>query len=184
MKKLFLSFLMSLSFVVCLFSQTVKPNQEEIDFFNIYNLTMFRSQEKLTLMHKRGNITKLGKETIKGDISGTLMYHARIKGLGGDVKMIYKNYSDFGNFIVNGETNTTAKMNMRGHMYGTAKVTDLNGKLIATIKYDDLQIIHGVDGGGGYWVQLAGKKPVFVGWNEIDRPDREEEFVEGDEDSE
>jgi len=96
--------------------------------------------------------------------------------------MIFKNYSDFGDIIVNGETNTTAKMNMRGHMYGTVKVTDPKGKLIATIEYTPLQIIHGVDGGGGYVVQLAGKEPVIVGWNEVIRPDREEEFIEGEED--
>lgn len=185
MEKLFFTgFFFCLSCVFLFSEQPVKTNQEEIDFFNIYNLTMFRSQEKLTLMHKKGNIPKLGKETIKGDLSGTLMYHAKIKGFGGDVKMIYKNYSDYGNIIINGETNTTAKMNMRGHMYGTAKITDRKGNLLATIKYDELQIIHGVDGGGGYWVQLAGKESEFVGWNEIDRPDREEEIIEGEDDSE
>jgi len=181
MKKIFLSvILLSLSSLF-LFSEPVNPHHEEIDFYNSYNKTMFRSQEKLTLMHKKGNITKLGKETIKGDLSGTLMYHAKIKGLGGDVKMIYKNYSDFGDYIINGETNTTAKMNMQGHMYGKVTVTDMHKKLVATIIYDELEIIHAVDAGGGYTVQLAGKEPVFLAWNEVWRPEREEEIIEEEE---
>lgn len=153
----------------------------ELAFFNKYNITMFSSQGKLTLMHKRGNISKLGKEIVKGNVSGTLKYHARIKGLGGDVKMIFKDYCDFDGFTVNGESNVTAKMNMRGHMYGTVVVTDKDGAEVGRIIYDELQIIKGVDGGGGYTVILAGRDPVWIDWDKVLRIDREEEDISMDE---
>lgn len=153
----------------------------EIAFFNRYNITMFSSQNKLTIMHKRGNISKLGKEVISGEKSGTLKYHARIKGLGGDVKMIFKDYCDFDGFIVNGESNVTAKMNMRGHMYGTVIVTDSNGVEQGRIVYDKLEIVKGIDGGGGYTVTLPGREPVWVEWDKVLRIEREEEDIGMDE---
>lgn len=155
-------------------------HDEALEFFNNYNISVLGSQEKLTLMHKRGTFTKLGKETIKGDISGTLTYHARIKGFGGDVKMIYKNYSDLPGMVITGESNVSAKMNMHGWMYGKIYITDSKKNPLAEIDYNSLEIVHGVDGGGGYYITLTGKAPVFLKWDEVNRPDREEEFYDED----
>lgn len=158
-----------------------KEVSPEIAFFNRYNITMFSAQNKLTLMHKRGNISKLGKEVVSGNKSGTLKYHARIKGLGGDVKMIFKDYSDFDGFTVNGESNVSAKMNMQGHMYGTVVVTDKNGTEQGRIVYDKLEIVKGIDGGGGYTVTLPGREPCWIDWDQVLRIEREEEDIGMDE---
>lgn len=66
-------------------------------WFREYNKTIMRSQAKLTLMHKSSDKDKLGTETIKGDVSGSLTYKAdsNIAKPGAEIKMPYTNYADF-----------------------------------------------------------------------------------------
>lgn len=64
-------------------------------WFREYNKTIMRSQAKLTLMHKSSDTDKLGTETIKGDVSGSLTYKSNLAGLGAEIKMPYTNYADF-----------------------------------------------------------------------------------------
>lgn len=107
-------------------------------WFREYNKTGKSSQEKLTLMHKSNNMDKLGSETIKGDISGTLSYKAAVAGLGAEITMHYTNFADkfisddetLGiKFIFNGNTDTTSNMSANGNMHETVtcgtKVVDV-----------------------------------------------------------
>lgn len=64
-------------------------------WFREYNKSIMHSQSKLTLMHKSSDTDKLGTETIKGDIRGSLTYKSSIKGFGAEIKMPYTDYSDF-----------------------------------------------------------------------------------------
>ena len=128
-----------------------------------FNKTMMSSQDKLTLMHKSGTTDKLGTETVKGAISGTLYYNASIAGLGGRVIMEYTDYADFyvegdkdadGNpdiyFLVNGNTNTSAEMSQDGTMDGTVTCV---GMYPGKVYYDNIEIKGGAAGGGTYEIE-------------------------------
>lgn len=162
MKKIIL-FLISALFLFTL----VAEDYAELDFINRFNVTAFNSQKKLTLMHKPSNMAKLGKETVNGDLSGTLFYNAVVKGLGGDVQMLYTDYSDFEGLIVNGETNTKAKMDSSGTMYGLVIVTDTEGVELGRIDFTKVIIKKAAPAGGSYGVTLPGKETVWIPWNEI-----------------
>jgi len=127
-------------------------------WFRQYNKTVMHSQTKLTLMHKTPDTAKLGSETIKGDISGTLGYKAAIAGLGADITMPYQNYADYYvsdnsaygiYFFLNGNTDTSSDMSGNGNMSGTVVVL---GMYPAEAYYNTLQIKGGAAGGGGYGV--------------------------------
>ncbi len=128
-------------------------------WFREYNKTAKFSQTKLTLMHKSNDMDKLGSETAKGEISGTLSYNAKIDGLGARILMHYTNYADFyaaGNsdfglyFLINGDTNTSANMSANGNMDGTV-TADKSGMYPGYAKYDKLEI-KGGGAGGGYYI--------------------------------
>lgn len=128
-------------------------------WFREYNLTVMRSQSKLTYMHKPSNTDKMGTETISGDLSGTLYYTVSVVNFEGDVTMRYTNYSDYwaGDnpengpyFLISGNTNTRSNMSGNGHMYGTVTVS---GMYPGITKYDNLTIKSGSAGGGGYTVE-------------------------------
>ncbi len=180
LKKLFL-FVLFVSILGSLSAQDSQKalHDEALAFMNMYNETIFKSQDKLTIFKKKGNISKLGTEKTTGDISGTLTYSCKVKGMGGDAKLIYENYSDFPGIVINGESNILAKMNLHGWMYGMTTVTNEKGEFLGTIDYSKLEIIHSVDGGGGYTVTLAGKEPVWIQWDEVERPaDRVMEYTD------
>ena len=110
-------------------------------------------------MHKSNDMDKLGSETAKGDISGTLSYNAKIDGLGARILMHYTNYADFysaGNsaygvyFLINGDTNTSANMSANGNMDGTVTAAN-SGMYPGYAKYDKLEI-KGGGAGGGYYI--------------------------------
>lgn len=138
-------------------------------WFREYNKTTVHSQTKLTYMHKKPDTAKLGDETINGDISGTLEYHAKMAGLGARITMPYKNYADFyisgtqeEYFILNGNTNTTSNMSANGNMDGTVTCT---GMYPGSAGYDAIEIKGGGAGGGYYAVttkDLDGNN-IFVG---------------------
>ena len=128
-------------------------------WFREYNKTVMRSQAKLSLMHKKTDTDKLGKESINGDLTGTLSYDAHIQGFGAEILMHYTDYADyyinnnesFGRyFIINGDTNTKAEMSADGKMFGIVTVT---GMYPAKVDYSTLQIKKGSAGGGGYMVE-------------------------------
>lgn len=128
-------------------------------WFREYNKTIMSSQAKLTLMHKANDMDKLGSETIKGNISGTLGYNAAIAGLGAKITMPYTNYCDFyisddeelgPYYTLNGNTDTSSNMSANGNMSGTVKCT---GMYPGYAIYDNLEIKGGAAGGGYYIVQ-------------------------------
>jgi len=139
-----------------------------------FNKTMMSSQDKLTLMHKSGTTDKLGTETVKGAISGTLYYNASIAGLGGRVIMEYTDYADFyvegdkdadGNpdiyFLVNGNTNTSAEMSQDGTMDGTVTCV---GMYPGKVYYDNIEIKGGAAGGGTYGIEPDGFARKEISW--------------------
>ncbi len=141
-------------------------------WFREYNKTVLNSQSKLTLMHKANDMDKLGSETVKGTISGSLSYKAAIAGLGAEIKMPYTNYADFYinddpslgvYFCINGNTDTTSNMSANGNMSGTVICT---GMYPGTAGYDKLEIKNGAAGGGYYAVttrDLSGKEVLSSG---------------------
>jgi hypothetical protein len=135
-----------------------------------YNKTVKRSQNKLTLMHKSGTTSKLGSETISGDICGTLSYNASVQGLGGRVIMQYSGYADYYinsdsslgyYFFLNGNTNTSASMDQSGSMDGTVIC---KGMYPGTIGYENVKIIGGAANGGYYVITPDGFDPGNVSY--------------------
>lgn len=97
-------------------------------WFREYNKNIASSQKKLTLMHKPSDLDKVGSESVKGNISGTLGYNAKVAGLGAEITMPYTNYADHFisddstlgiKFILDGNTDTTSNMSANGHMHET-----------------------------------------------------------------
>ena len=134
-------------------------------WFREYNATVKRSQAKLTLMHKSKDTDKLGSESAKGDISGSLSYNAKIDGLGARITMHYENYADYyagGNpdfglyFLLTGDTNTSANMSANGTMDGTNTAAN-SGMYPGYAKYNKLEIKGGGAGGGYYIVSTRDK---------------------------
>lgn len=139
--------------------------------------TVESSQKKLTLMHKPNNLDKVGSETIRGDICGTLGYTAKVDGLGARITMPYTNYADsyIGKnpslgiyFLFNGNTNTSSNMSANGNMDGTVVCSGMYpGKVI----YDNVVIKGGAAGGGTYGVIRDGidSNAVQVDWKAGDK---------------
>lgn len=161
----FISILCAFSFVF--FSQTEENLQEYPDFvtfMNEYNKTMISSHKKLILMNKPKKLQKLGKEVKYGDISGGVNYKTKIRGFSGIVIMDYKDYSDFGDWVFNGQTNVKANLYANGKMFGTVNVA---GKYNAKVIYDNILIRKGNAGGGYYVIQYENGSSGKVMWNEI-----------------
>ena len=127
-----------------------------------YNKTVIASQKYLTLMHKPADLDKLGSETIKGKLSGTLSYDAHTSGLGAEIIMHYTDYAEFyaaGDpdkgyyFLLNGNSNTKASMDASGTMNGTVTCT---GMYPGSVGYGGLQIKGGGAAGGYYIITRAG----------------------------
>lgn len=136
-----------------------------------YNKTAINSQTKLTLMHKSNDMDKLGSETAKGSISGTLSYNAKIDGLGARITMHYDNYADFyiddndknlgPYFLITGDTNTSANMSANGTMDG---IVTCKGMYPGSVSYNNIEIKGGAAGGGTYGIKRNG----FDGQVEVD----------------
>lgn len=161
--------------------QEIKPEPEEInseylqnvEYLKAFNESSVSSHKKLTLMHKRSNFAKLGKEKISGDISGTCEYWARVRGFKGVVTIVYKNYSDFDGWVLNGECNTRANIHANGKMYGNIEITGANpGKIF----YENMIIRKGTSAGGTYGVQLQGLERSEVEYSVL--PQEVEESID------
>lgn len=141
-------------------------------WFFEYNKTVKSSQKKLSLMHKKKDTDKLGKETIYG-VTGSLLYDAHMSGLGAEIIMEYSNYCDFyinndpnlGPYFlfVGGNTNSKCSMDSSGMMNGTVTC---KGMYPGKANYDHLEIKGGGAGGGYYSVEtydLSGKTILEFG---------------------
>lgn len=146
---------------------------DDVEYLHAFNESSLRSHKKLTLMHKKSNLAKLGKEKINGDISGTCEYWARVRGFRGVVTIVYKDYCDFNGWILNGECNTRANIHANGKMYGNIEITGANpGK----IYYENVIIKKGTSAGGTYGVERNGFERSEVEYNVL--PQEVEESID------
>ena len=131
------------SFSSVIFAES--PEDYTLAFFKIFNKT----QEKLTYMNKPGSLEKMGTETVNGDISGTVFYDVKLKGLGALVILRYTNYCDEEGWIFDGEIITHSSMTKNGTFEGTIKLT---GKAPGQVTYNNVLLKKGQPGGGYYLV--------------------------------
>ncbi len=144
-----------------------------VEYLREFNESSVSSHKKLTLMHKRSNLAKLGREKVNGDISGTCEYWARIRGFRGVVTIVYKDYCDIDGWVLNGECNTRANIHANGKMYGTIEVTGTNpGKIF----YENVIIKKGTSAGGTYGVQGSGFERSEIDYNVL--PQEVEESID------
>ena len=141
-------------------------------FFYEFNKTYASAIYKLTLMHKRGNLNKLGTETNYGDISGQIYYNARVVGLHGDITVTTTNYCDFyiendpakgPYFILNGDSGSTANMATNG---GMKPVTiTCTGMYPGTVYHGNVVIRGSIVAGGTYGVTPNGFPRRELSWS-------------------
>ena len=124
-------------------------------YFKTFDKVVINSPPRLTLMNKKNNLDKLGKEQINGIRTGTLNYKTSIKinGLSGYVEMVYQNYSDDNIWKLTGNMDTEANINGNGQMYGSVLI---KGMYPGTIYYNNVIIKNSKAGGGTYGVQPEG----------------------------
>ncbi|MCR5765778.1 MAG: hypothetical protein K6G09_07385 [Treponema sp.] len=170
MKKYF-CILLTFLFIACFSHLFAAPNglsQKEIE---AYTLTFFKkfndTQTKLTYMNKKSPLAKVGTETVKGKISGTIFYDVQIKGAGALVTLRYTNYCDEDGWIFDGEILTRSNMAQNGIFSGTIKVTcPANSETYqisqAEISYDNVLLIKGMPGDGYYLVTIPDSRPWKV----------------------
>ena len=131
-----------------------------------YALTFFRkldeTQKRLTYLNKKGSLEKVGTETIKGLISGTLFYDVKVKGMGAVVTIRYTNFSDEEGWVFDGEIITHSNMAQNGHFEGTIKVS---GKEPGEVSYDKVIMKKGAPGEGLYLVTLPGQAAAEVDYS-------------------
>ena len=120
-----------------------------------YTLNYFKklnkTQEKLTYMHKKSSLAKVGTETVNGGISGTLFYDVKIKGMGAVVTLRYSNYCDEEGWIYDGEIITHSNMAQNGKFSGTIKVTGVSPSEVC---YDNVVMKKGRPADGFYLLKL------------------------------
>ncbi len=122
-------------------------------FYVYFNQTIQKAYKRLTLMNKKNNLQKLGKEEIKGLTSGTLLYQTNVKGFSGIVTLKFTDFSDSDLLKLNGSIITNANMNSNGTMTGTINVSGMyNGK----VYFDKAIILKGKAGDGFYGVEPEG----------------------------
>ena len=161
MKKLF-CLIAILLFSAFLFAQNVQTSVGGVDlaataeenalfFFRKFNQT----QTKLTYMNKKGSLAKVGTETVKGDISGTIFYDVKIKGAGAIVTLRYTNYCDEAGWIYDGEIITKSNMAQNGTFSGTIIMTSPAPEKCPSLQvcYDNVILVKGAPGGGYYQIK-------------------------------
>ena len=128
-----------------------------------YTLNYFKklnkTQEKLTYMHKKSSLAKVGTETVNGSISGTLFYDVKIKGLGAVVTLRYTNYCDEEGWIYDGEIITRANMAQNGTFSGIIKVSGVSPSEVC---YDNVIMKKGQPQGGYYLLTQPDLPPAKV----------------------
>lgn len=124
-----------------------------------YALTFFKklneTQTKLTYMNKKGSLAKVGTETVKGNISGSVFYDVKIKGAGALVTLRYTNYCDEAGWVFDGEIITKSNMSQNGTFTGTVKMTTPDSEKTPALEvcYDKVLLVKGAPGGGKYLVK-------------------------------
>lgn len=151
-----------------------------IAYIDKYNESITLSHRKMTLMHRRPNIAKLGREKAQGDISGTLSYRTKLRGFHGIVLMDYAGYSDIPGWILSGSSNTRANLAANGRMFASVRCS---GMYPGVVCYDSIKIRRGAARGGFYMVEPEGFPCGEVSWDDI-RAEREKILPRPQEDAE
>lgn len=133
-------------------------------YMDTYNESIIASHNKLTLMHKRFNLAKLGKEAAVGDKGGNLTYHAKVHGFSGLVLMKYDNFEEFEEWTLNGNTNIKANIRANGKM---SSVVECSGMYPGKVYYDNIKIKKGKANGGFYTISREGFPNKTVVWDAI-----------------
>ena len=130
-----------------------------------YTLNYFKklnkTQEKLTYMHKKSSLAKVGTETINGNISGTLFYDVKIKGMGAVVTLRYTNYCDEEGWIFDGDIITHSNMAQNGNFSGTIKVSGVSPSEVC---YDNVVMKKGRPADGFYLLKLPDIPPAKINY--------------------
>ncbi len=161
MKKLLCLIILIVSMASVVFAQAgAKKTADD------YALTFFKklndTQKKLTYMNKSGSLEKVGTETVNGNISGTLFYDVKVKGMGAVVTLRYTNYCDEEGWTFDGEILTHSNMAQNGYFEGTIKIT---GIAPGEVCYDKVIMKKGAPGEGFYIVSFSGKTAVPVDYS-------------------
>lgn len=155
MKKLF-CLVFGLLLVLAVFAQDLTIAEDyTLNYFKKLNKT----QDKLTYMHKKSSLAKVGTETVNGDISGTLFYDVKIKGMGAVVTLRYTNYCDEEGWVYDGEIITHANMSQNGTFSGIIKVTGVSPSEVC---YDNVIMKKGQPQGGYYLLTQPDLPPVKI----------------------
>lgn len=162
MKKLFTIIFSSILFSF-LFAQGPSVEDATITFFRKLNET----QTRLTYLNKKSSLAKVGTETVKGLVSGTVFYDVKIKGAGALVTMRYTNYCDEDGWVFDGEILTNSNMSQNGTFTGTVKMKTPEGSGTPELEvcYDNVLLKKGAPGEGYYLVSLPGSAPVKVDYS-------------------
>lgn len=158
MKKLSFIFLLMI-LISPLFAGDVRT--PEIDYLVEFTSRLNNTQKRLTYLHKKSAMAKVGKETINGLISGTLSYDVKVKGMGGIVTMHYENFCEEEGWIFDGDIITKSNMSQNGNFSGTIIVS---GNKEGSVCYDNVELKDGKPGAGAYKVQLKGNAPADVSY--------------------
>ena len=162
MKKKIVLFLLMIIFLFSLFANENKNETiNEKDFFILFNHKINESYKKIILLNKKPNIAKLGKEEVVGNISGKVLYHAKISGLGGIVTIRYENYCDEEGWIFNGEIITRGKITGNGNFDGKVEISGLYN---ATVYFDKAILGNNLPSAGTYGVSLNGNSRIEVSY--------------------
>ena len=172
MKKFFLiTIVFALFSVFFAFADAPSPSQKEIeDYALLFFKKLNDTQTKLTYMNKKNPMAKIGTETVKGDISGSVFYDVQIKGAGAVVTLRYTNYCDEKGWIFDGEILTRSNMSQNGTFSGTIKVTSPASAETyqisqAEISYDNVLLVKGAPGDGFYLLTLPQKPAQKVDYS-------------------
>ncbi len=155
MKKLLILIVMFV-FVSAVFAESFSSAEDyTLAYFKKLNAT----QTKLTYMNKKGSLAKIGTETVNGNISGTLFYDVKIKGMGAVITLRYTNYCDEAGWTFDGAIITHSNMAQNGTFSGIIKVTGVSP---AQVCYDNVLLAKGAPGGGFYLTTLPELPPEKI----------------------
>ncbi len=157
MKKLF-CLIFAILVTGAVFAET--PASAE-DYTLNYFKKLNKTQEKLTYMHKKSSLAKVGTETINGNISGTLFYDVKIKGMGAVVTLRYSNYCDEEGWIFDGDIITHSNMAQNGNFSGTIKVSGVSPSEVC---YDNVVMKKGRPADGYYLLKLPDIPPAKINY--------------------
>lgn len=156
MKKylLFILFLISMSLLYS--ADNGVPEKISVEkFFENYVVKIHESNKNLEIAQRENHFERIGTETVHGDVSGTLFYTVKIRGLKAFVTFRYTNFSVQEGWTFDGEMTVTSDPNQSGFYSGTITVM---GDYPATVCYDNIKMVDGKPSSGEYYIVFNKKQ--------------------------